>query len=238
MIVFFILRSILATVLFAVITVILSIFLVLEAIFFNYRPLEDKVVWFWSVSALKLFQVKVTAEGVQNIPEGSCLFLFNHTSFFDIFAMHAIYPHFRFGAKIELFSIPFFGQAMRKMGALPIARHDREKVFQVYAAAKERVAKGEKFALSPEGGRSFEPKLMPFKAGPFIFAIHSGMPLVPVVITGAQKVLGKGQWLANWKQAGGEIHVRYLDVISVSGLQDKDKKDLQKKVFSEMEKYI
>lgn len=234
MILFSLLRSLVGVFLFVLLTAVMSAILIIEVLLVGNRAFEDRWIQRWSELALKIFNVKVIVHGQENIPEGSCLFLFNHTSFFDIFAMCAAYSHFRFGAKIELFSIPIFGKAMEKAGALPIARHKRNEVLKVYDRAAERVARGEKFALSPEGGRSFEEKLLPFKAGPFLFAINAKMPMVPVVIRGARDVLGKGQLLPSWKKWQSEITVTYLPAVSVLGKTEEDKKELQSIVFKEM----
>lgn len=234
MILISILRSLIGVIAFALLTAVMSFILILEALTINHRPFEDEWVRIWSLVTLRIFGVRMVVQGLNNIPEGTCLFLFNHTSFFDIFVMYAAYPHFRFGAKIELFSIPLFGTAMLKAGALPIARKNRDEVMKVYEMAAKRAQAGEKFALSPEGGRSAEEKLMPFKAGPFLFAINAGMPLVPVVISGAKEILGKDQYLPNWNKLSRDLHVHFLPAISVEGKTDEDKKDLQQRVFKEM----
>lgn len=228
------LRSFIGVFLFIALTGVMSAVLILEVLVVGNRRFEDRWIQLWGEITLKIFNVKVRVSGQENIPQGACLFLFNHTSFFDIFAMFAAYPHFRFGAKIELFSIPIFGKAMEKAGALPIARQKREEVMKVYDRAVERVARGEKFALSPEGGRNYEEKLLPFKAGPFLFAINAKMPMVPVVIRGAKDILGKGQFLPNWKSWQSEITVVFLPAVSVESKTEEDKKELQELIFKEM----
>jgi 1-acyl-sn-glycerol-3-phosphate acyltransferase len=121
---------------------------------------------------------------------------------------------------------------------LPIARKEREKVFKVYEEARARAEQGEKFALSPEGGRNFEEKLLPFKAGPFLFAIRSGIPLVPVVIKGAREVMGKADLVPNVKRWQSEITVEYLPPISVASYTPENYKDLQSKTFDLMSSHF
>ncbi len=192
----------------------------------------------WGKVGLKVFNVRLQVKGLENIPEGSCLFLFNHTSFFDIFAMLSAYGNFRFGSKIELFSIPIFGAAMKRLGVLPIARQKRENVFKVYDEAKARVQLGEKFALAPEGKRNDQEALLPFKSGPFIFAINSGAPVVPVVIKGAWAVFKKNQWLPNWDRFSRTVTVEYLPAISTAGVSVEKRSELQDKVFQAMKVYF
>lgn len=219
-------------------TAVWSTLAVVEALILSNRAIGDWIVYWWSWGTLKMFGIRLEAKGLENIPIGSCLFIFNHTSFLDIFAMNVAYPHFRFGAKIELFSIPLFGAAMRRYGVLPIARQRKEEVFKVYEDAKQRTANGEKFALSPEGGRNTEEKLLPFKAGPFLFAIGSGMPLVPVIIKGANDVMGKGQILPNSDQMSRTISVEYLRPIPVTSYTPETRTELQNIAYKVMAPYF
>ena len=118
------------------------------------RKVDDWHIRTWGKINYRAFGVRLSVHGIENIPTEGCLFLFNHSSFFDIFALCGALPSVRFGAKAELFKIPVFSQAMRMMGTLPIARQKREEVYKVYEEAKLRL-KTEKFALSPEGGRLY-----------------------------------------------------------------------------------
>lgn len=231
-------RSALSALLFALFTFLWSGLGIVAAFLPSSKKLETWIMGTWGTVGLKLFGVELKVEGLNNIPEGGCLFLFNHTSFFDVFAMLAAYDHFRFGAKIELFQIPIFGQAMRKLGILPIARANREEVFKVYEMAKERARQGEKFALSPEGRRNDLETLLPFKAGPFVFAINSQIPIVPVVIRGAHAVMNRSQLIPNrdrWKRT---ITVTYLPIVHSREYSVEKRQELQSKVFEAMSPYF
>lgn len=238
MIVLSFVRSLLAAAIFPVFTLVISLLGIVEAFLIHNFNYESGIIKLWGVGTLKIFNVKVQCRGLENIPKGSCLFIFNHTSFFDIFVMNAVYPHFRFGAKIELFKIPIMGTAMRRLGVLPIARQRKGEVFRIYEEARARAVKGEKFALSPEGGRTRAEKLFPFKAGPFLFAINSGMPLVPVVIRGALEVQGKGQIIPNWDRWSRTIKIDYLPALSVEGYTVETRAQLQEQAFAVMKPYF
>ncbi|MEZ0392826.1 MAG: lysophospholipid acyltransferase family protein [Pseudobdellovibrionaceae bacterium] len=235
MIVFSFLRSLLASAFFLVFTFLWSGLAILESWFVQNRDFESWIMGAWGKLGLQVFGVRLEVKGLENIPEGAGLFVFNHASFFDIFAMLAAYRHFRFGAKIELFKIPIFGKAMRVFGILPIARSKKEEVFRVYQEAQERAKRGEKFALSPEGKRNHRESLLPFKAGPFVFAINAGMPVVPVVIRGAHAVMGKGKYLPNWDRWSRKVFVEYLPAISSSGYSIDQRGDLQEKAYQAMQ---
>ena len=189
------------------------------------------MVYAWTRGICWMFGVSVEVIGFENRPPGGFLYVFNHTSFFDIFAMNGYLDSFRFGAKIELFKIPFFGAAMRRGGILPIVRHRRDEVFKVYAAAESRIISGERFALSPEGTRQTnEEVLAPFKAGPFVFAINAKAPLVPVIIKGAAKAWPKSAIFPMWGVWKQTITLEVLPPIYPDGLQVDDRPILQERL--------
>lgn len=232
------LRSLLMTLLYPLVLMISSITVMLVNLLFNNRHRDDYFVQLWGKISCAMFGVKVRLHGAENIPAGGCIFLFNHTSFFDVFAMQATIRGFRFGAKIELFKIPVFGTAMLRLGALPIARHRRDEVFKVYEAAQVRVQNGEKFALAPEGTRQTEEKLGSFKAGPFVFAINAKAPLVPVVIRGASAILPKGHWVPNRDVWTREIDIYVLPAVSTETYKVEDRPILQEKIHKDMSVYF
>jgi 1-acyl-sn-glycerol-3-phosphate acyltransferase len=236
--IFFWLRSFIASLAFIFLTLLCSVGTILEAVTFNRRKVLDLIASAWGLGSCWLFGVHLIVEGKENIPTEGCLFLFNHTSFFDIFSVQGVVPHLRFGAKIELFQIPIFGAAMRASGALPIAREKRQEVFKVYEEAKKRFELGDQFALAPEGTRNTEEKLRPFKSGPFVFAINGQVPVVPVVIKGAYAILPKGGILPNTDQWRREVRVRFLAPVSTKGLSIEDKVGLQQKVYQMMNPFF
>lgn len=232
--IFFIMRSLVMTIVFAISTMFFSICAVLNSLTFNNRKWYDVIISTWAQFACFIFNVKVKLHDTQHIPDAGAVFLFNHSSFFDVFALAGAVPEIRFGAKIELFSIPFFGAATKRVGTLPIARGSREEVFKVYSEARPRIKNKEKFGLSPEGGRFYGPNLFPFKAGPFIFAITSGAVLVPVIIKGAYECLPKSRMLANTDRWERHIDIYFMKPISVEGYTNETRQDLQKMVYEVM----
>ncbi len=212
-----------------------SVFGILNSILLSNKKNDDWIIATWAKIACKIFNVKVRVHNKHKIPQRGCLFLFNHSSFFDIFAFCSVLSDVRFGAKIELFSIPFFGYAMKKAGTLPIARGSREDVFQVYREAIPRLQNHERFALSAEGGRFYGEHLSPFKSGPFIFALSSQAQIAPVIISGAYETLSKSDFLANKNQWQSVINLYFLDPVSVDGKNLEDRQQLQKEVYQKMD---
>jgi len=229
-------RGILLSIYFGVHSIVAAGIFTLVNMMFNDRKLDDKVAFYiWAKWFLDLANIEVVVEGAENSPGEGSLILFNHMSFMDILVLYAYMPFsFRFGAKIELFSIPVFGTAMRRAGVLPITRHNRGQVLKIYEESIARVKNGESFALAPEGTRQNDPVLGRFKQGPFIFAIQAQMPIVPAVLAGAHLIQGKGRMLINvgaWKR---KVYLKILPPISTKGLTLDNLPELQEKTRNAM----
>jgi 1-acyl-sn-glycerol-3-phosphate acyltransferase len=95
---------------------------------------------------------------------------------------------------VELFKIPIFGRAMRKVGYISIDRYDRESAFKSLDVAANKIKSGVSVLIFPEGTRSRDGKIRPFKKGGFVLAIDSGVPIVPVVITGTRAIMSKSKF--------------------------------------------
>ena len=175
-------------------------------------------------------------EGLENVPKDrGFLYLFTHSSHMDVPILFVASPKsFRFGAKSSLFKIPIFGYAIRLSGTLPITREDRTKVMEVYREAEELVAKGEAFALAPEGGRRTTDEILEFKSGPFIFAINAKMPLVPVVLSGVDRCLPKKSLLINKDKWTRQVGVKFLPAIETKDIPLEDVKKLRAQVREKM----
>ena len=229
------LRAVIAVFLFIVVTTVLSALGVTMNILFNRRRFDNWIMTTWGSVSCKIFNVELKAFGLENLKRGQgSVLLFNHSSFMDILAICGALYNVRFGAKIELFKIPVFGACMRRFGTLPISRGNREEVFKVYEEAKVRFARGERFALSPEGGRFHSEQLLPFKAGPFVFGINSQVPLIPVVIKGAYDVWPKGAILANSNRWKSTIEVHVLEPVPTVGYTTADRAKLQDQIYKSM----
>lgn len=216
-------RALLGIVLLPPWTVFVSVLVILLGAF----GFHDHVTFWmalWSKAVLWFYGVDVIHDGLHQIPEkGGAVLLFNHQSHFDIPAVTAYSGRrLRYGAKIELFRIPFFGPALRASGCLPIARDNRTEVLRIYDEAASRFKEGVVFALAPEGTRQAKPELGNFKKGPFIFAVKSRVPVVPVIIEGADRVLPKGEILVNLGKWRRTIRVRGLAPIYPMEVSDNE----------------
>jgi len=107
---------------------------------------------------------------------------------------------------MELFKIPIFGRAMRKAGYISIDRYDRESAFKSLDVAAKKIKSGISVLIFPEGTRSRDGKIRPFKKGGFVLAIDSGVPIVPVVIKGTHVIMTKGKFRVNPGYVSMVIH--------------------------------
>lgn len=233
---FTVLRGLLVAISIFLITVVLSLLVVFVALVFRSPDFAYLLVkHLWARPILFLAGIEVEYREEPGLPQKGFLYTFNHTSYNDILAMLASLPKPpKFGAKTELFRIPFFGVGMRAVGILEIHRDQREKVLQMYRDAKVRVERGEHFALAPEGTRQVDDELGRFKKGPFIFAIHSEMPIVPLLIVGARQTQPKGQYLMNLGVWRRKIVVKALAPIEASQDSDQTLAELQQRVRDKM----
>ncbi len=170
--------------------------------------------------SLALAGVRIRVEGTENIPAEACLFMANHTSAVDPVAMFVATPrHIAFLAKQELFRIPLLGLAMRRAQFLPVDRSSAEAAAGSVDRAVEQLRAGVSMMIYPEGTRSPDGHLLPFKRGGFLLAIRAGRPIVPVAIQGAERILPKHQlWIRP-----GEILLKYLPPVSVAGYTQEDR---------------
>jgi 1-acyl-sn-glycerol-3-phosphate acyltransferase len=231
-------RSAIGGVLFLLMTLFCSVIAIIEVSIWNNRHFENFIVSFWGKCSIWLFGTRVIQLQRENLPKGACLLVFNHTSFFDVFALLGYVPSVRFGAKIELFKIPFFGRAMLGLGILPIARENRTQVFKVYEKAIEKTLLGQKYALAPEGTRNSSESLRPFKTGPFVFALQAQIPIVPVIVKGAFDCMHKGDIIPNKDRWRRDITLKYLPPIPTAGLGIDSKDKLKSQVFDLMQTHF
>jgi 1-acyl-sn-glycerol-3-phosphate acyltransferase len=178
-------------------------------------------------AAVRITGVRVRVEGIDNIPPGVCIFAANHVSNMDPLAfVPAIPRRVAILVKKEVFRIPILGTAMRMATLVPVDRENREAAAGIVETAVKYLKEGLSFAVYPEGTRSRDGRLLPFKKGTFLIAIRAGVPVVPVSIVGAQDLLRKGEWSVR----PGEVTVRFGPAVDVSPYTVERRADLLARV--------
>jgi 1-acyl-sn-glycerol-3-phosphate acyltransferase len=172
--------------------------------------------------AMRLAGIRICVEGRENVPAGPCIFVANHVSNADPPAVVAAIPkRVALLAKKELFRIPIFSHALRAGEFVPVDRSDREAARASVEEAITKLRRGLSFLVFPEGTRSPDGRLRPFKKGSFVMAISAGVPIVPISLAGSHRVMPKGAFAIH----PGTIVVRFHPAISTVGcsLADRDR---------------
>jgi 1-acyl-sn-glycerol-3-phosphate acyltransferase len=156
--------------------------------------------------------IRVVIQGADNIPTGeSCIFLSNHVSNLDPpILLPAIPGMCSVFLKKSLMKIPFVGIAMRMAKYVPVSRgHSRQEAEQSVAIAADALRSGMHIFIFPEGTRSPDGNLLPFKKGAFFLAADTNAPMVPMVIQGTAQMMSKG----SLKIFPGVATVRFLPAV-------------------------
>ena len=170
--------------------------------------------------------IKVALVGIKKLDrERPYIFVANHQSQVDIFVLQGFLDFdFRWLAKLELFKVPLFGQAMRRAGYIPVDRAHGRKALKSLDEAAKRIGDGTSVVIFPEGTRSTDGRLLQFKGGAMALAIKAGVPVVPVGICGTHEVLPKGKLMTR----SGKVTIRVGKPIETGGYKMKDKQELAK----------
>lgn len=176
----------------------------------------------WARIVLAAAGTRVVVHGGEYRLGPQHIFVGNHVSWFDVFAMAAHLRWFKFVAKAELFRIPLFGPAMRYAGMIPIERTNQSRARASIDQAGVEITRGASVILFPEGTRGREYALRPFKKGAFVLAIETEAPIVPVAIHGTIEIQPKGAVLIR----PGRIDMHFLPPIETVGWAYEDRNAL------------
>jgi 1-acyl-sn-glycerol-3-phosphate acyltransferase len=179
----------------------------------------------WSRVSLGMAGISLEVTGVDKVPfDTPVIFMSNHQGYFDTLALFLALPQrFSWIAKEELFRIPVFGYSMARAGYVPLNRAgDGRRALKSIEAAAALIRNGRSVVIFPEGSRTFDGRLLPFKKGGFLLAGKAGVPIVPVTINGSMKVNPK----TRLELHPGTIRVRIADPIPTASLDAHDRKRL------------
>jgi len=169
---------------------------------------------------------RIRFEGAWPAAGGPFVIAPNHQSFLDIFVLCNICREWKWVAKQELFKIPFFGWGFSLTGSISLERGDLASTKKVTQKAHRCIADGLSVLMFPEGTRSADGSLLPFRPGAFRFAIETGASVLPIAISGTAEGLPRG---------GLRIHpativVRILEPVPTVGLTTRDTRQLRDRV--------
>ena len=179
----------------------------------------------WGAATLRLGLlaggIRVRLEGLQNVPVGEpCIFLSNHVSNLDAPVLLPVIPGMTSVLlKRSLMKIPLLATAMRMAKFVPVSRvHSSEEAQKSVDAAAEALRSGLNIMIFPEGTRSLDGRLLPFKKGAFFLAEATGASMVPIVIRGTARMMRRG----SLKVYPGEAVVRFLPPVRPAEYANKE----------------
>ena len=158
---------------------------------------------------------KLRVSGREHLPwRGGAVLVANHASLIDILALFGLFRPYKWVSKAENFKLPIVGWNMHMNGYVPLVRGDRASVVAMLARCSELLRGGSPVLFFPEGTRTKDGRLRPFKDGAFELAVEHGVPLIPIAVHGTGKALPKhGMVLEDHVDA----HVEVLAPIDPAG---------------------
>lgn len=163
-------------------------------------------------------------------PHRTCFLIVNHVNLFDPFVLYATVPQFFRGLELEShFRIPVYGWMMKRFGNVPVPDENRpsdlKRMWRLTRAALDNEVS---LAVFPEGQRTRDGHVGPFKDGVFRMAVQFGTPIVPVSLVGAYEFNKKTGWFIR----PGTVTVYLHDVIETKGLHKGDVLALMERVHA------
>jgi len=147
----------------------------------------------WSRASLEALDVQVEIEGEHRLPQGGYLYASNHQSLLDILVLGAFLPgDLKWAAKRSIMKVPFLGWHLQLAGHVPVDRRAGRRAAAEVIKRFEAVMRADKpLLVFPEGTRSEDGNIQPFKNGGFYAAVRAGKPVVPVALDGTYQLMGK-----------------------------------------------
>ncbi len=172
------------------------------------------------ITGVRVAGIKVEVRGLENIqPSQSYIFMSNHVSNLDppVFVPN-IPGRCSVFFKKEVLRVPIFGKILKMAEMVPVDRHNREAAIESVHAAATVLNHGLNMVIFPEGTRSRDGRLLPFKKGPFHLAMETGVPVLPVTLLGTYDCWPKGQFASR----GGTTTVVFHPPIEPSEFGDRE----------------
>ena len=180
-------------------------------------------------------KLKVYGE-IPDPKSGPYLYLMNHESLFDHFAIGRHIKHYVTAiAKFEQFEYPLWGHVAKYYGIEPIDRSNTKKAIKSLKKVEMEIMTNKlSFLIAPEGTRSKDGSLGEFKKGAFHLAKNTGASIVPVIINGAYEAKNK----KDWRLRPGTIDVYFSDSISAHIYKDMSVEELRDYVRGIIKEFV
>jgi 1-acyl-sn-glycerol-3-phosphate acyltransferase len=187
------LRALAAVPLIGLSTLVLGLLAILAGLVDGQGGMSRALGRAWARCVLAAVGVEVEVRGAEHVPAGAAVYAANHGSALDIPILLARLPaDFRMIHKSSLSSVPVLGWSLRFAGHIAIDRRHPFSARRSLQTAVRTLREGASLAVFPEGTRSADARVRPFKRGSFVLAIEAGAPVVPVSLDGVKRVVPRG----------------------------------------------
>jgi 1-acyl-sn-glycerol-3-phosphate acyltransferase len=177
--------------------------------------------------AVWLAGARLAVHGLERIPCGrAVVFMANHQSNCDPPALLAVLPPVLVMVKKEFFRVPIIGRGMRARGFIPVDRRNREQALEAVEKGVEALKAGKSFLVYPEGTRSPDGRLQRFKKGVFVMALKAAAPIVPISISGSNKIMPKGRFVMR----PGGVRITLHEPVPTEGFTVEDRQAIVDRV--------
>jgi len=177
--------------------------------------------------AVWLAGARLEIHGLERIPrDRSAVFMANHQSNCDPPALLGVLPPIIVMVKKEFFRVPILGRGMLACGFIPVDRRNREQALEAVEEGVQALKAGKPFLVYPEGTRSPDGRLQRFKKGVFVMAIKAGAPIVPISVSGSNKIMPKGKFVIR----PGTVRITFHETVATEGITIEDRQIIIQRV--------
>jgi 1-acyl-sn-glycerol-3-phosphate acyltransferase len=170
--------------------------------------------------AVRLAGARLEIHGRDQIPrDRPVVFMANHQSNCDPAALLAILPPVLVMVKKEFFRVPIIGRGMLARGFISVDRRNRGQALEAVEKGVRALKAGKSFLVYPEGTRSPDGRLQSFKKGVFVMALKAGAPIVPISVSGSNKIMPKGKFVMR----PGAVRITFHESVATEGLAIQDR---------------
>ena len=161
---------------------------------------------------------RLRVDGRERLPwRGAAVLVANHESLGDILVLFGLYRPFKWVSKAENFKLPLIGWNMRLNRYVPLIRGDKVSIAKMMRGCEYWLSRGVPILMFPEGTRSLDGQVKPFKDGAFTLAMKMKCPIIPVVLTGTARTLPKHGWVMDTRSY---CHVEVMPPVDPSAFPD------------------
>jgi 1-acyl-sn-glycerol-3-phosphate acyltransferase len=199
----------------------------LAGVFDRSGRMPHRFVRLWARLVLGAFGVQVETSGLENLVDGPVLYAANHSSALDIPIVFGYLPaDFRVIHKKSLILIPIIGWFLFLAGHIPIDRSRAFRAKRSLESAARRIAGGTSVVAFPEGTRSSDGRVGPFKRGSFLLALNAGVPVVPLSLVGVKRLIPRG--VLSFRS--GTVRLQVLPAVPLAGRSPEEAQTLADEV--------